>query len=74
MPREQIRRTIKWFEGFEKELRERLEANIKQLKEIPSSTKTRHTIEIIAELLDVKIGWKYVNGYPQVKEISGDSP
>ena len=37
--------------AFENELRERLEADIEQLKEIPSSVRTKYAIDFIKEIL-----------------------
>jgi len=56
---------------LQKRQRERLQANIEQLKEIPTSTRTRYAIEFIAEFLGLKVEWEYINGYKQVKEVLG---
>lgn len=42
---------IAWKKRIEKELRERLEADIQQLKEIPTSTRTKFAIDFIKEIL-----------------------
>jgi len=58
--------------GLRAELRERLNGNVKQLTEIPTSVKTHYAIAFLAEILGLEIEWKNVNGYRQVKEILGE--
>lgn len=71
---ERFGKLVARIEGFEKEARKRLTADVQQLKEIPTSTRTYFAIIFFTEILGLQVEWQNVHGYRLVKEIKETTP